>query len=279
MLNKYDIDLDFAISAYNGTSFSPEVRGKSFVDNYNKINAEIKGLCEQYGVEPDRLLAKHKTLSEKYLASHSRCISVMIAGAGNFPVKSQNKKIRYMENHLDSLTYFRSHVEAYLRRITRKKETEDDKKSKWLKEIEEAKNLQNMMKEVNQELRKGFLTPEEVYKAHGLEFKKNCWGNYGFESYELRNNLAKIKRLEAQVATIDKMREKKQGTGFDFDGGKVEFDAEEIRYNIFFDNKPDDELRAKLKSRGFKWSPKRGAWTRGAKTINLNTVKQILGVN
>lgn len=60
------------------------------------------------------------------------------------------------------------------------------------------------------------------------------------------------------------------------ESGSVEFDCDEIRYNIFFDKRPEPEMREKLKWHGFKWSPCRGAWTRGAKRISIDTIKNIL---
>ena len=131
-----------------------------------------------------------------------------------------------------------------------------------------------MMKDVNKLIRQG--KKEEAEKKYNITLERNWFGNYGFESFELRNNLVNIKRLEDQVKTIDACREK-SGLNFEFTGGKVEYDADEIRYNIFFDEKPDEIMRIKLKSHGFKWSPRRGTWTRGAKTIRLETIKQILG--
>lgn len=35
-----------------------------------------------------------------------------------------------------------------------------------------------------------------------------------------------------------------------------------MRLQIFFDDKPDDQVRALLKANGFRWSPSRGAWQR-----------------
>ena len=52
------------------------------------------------------------------------------------------------------------------------------------------------------------------------------------------------------------------------------FNAEEIRWNIFFDDIPNQERREKLKRNGFKWSPRRQAWTRGAKTMSENYLKK-----
>lgn len=87
--------------------------------------------------------------------------------------------------------------------------------------------------------------------------------------------MANIKRLESQIDQINKFRDKNVDD-YVFEGGHVEYDPEEIRFNIFFDDKPDEETRSRLKSRGFKWSPRRGAWTRGAKTITMKTIKELL---
>ena len=161
-----------------------------------------------------------------------------------------------------------------LKRIVRRNETQDDKKAKWTAQIEALKSKQDMMKSVNALIRKGKI--KEAEELAGGKLPQDFMGRIGFPAYELRNNLANIKRLEAQVKQIDIVRQNKAESGFEFAGGRVEFDPAEIRYNIYFDDIPAEELRSKLKSRGFKWSPKRGAWTRGAKTISINTIKDIL---
>ena len=52
------------------------------------------------------------------------------------------------------------------------------------------------------------------------------------------------------------------GLGWEFDGGKVEANTEANRLQIFFEDKPDEATREALKSNGFRWSPKAGAWQR-----------------
>ena len=87
----------------------------------------------------------------------------------------------------------------------------------------------------------------------------------------------RIKRLESQIAEVKRMTTKPQEEmSFQFDGGHVEYDADEIRFNIFFNEIPEQEKRNKLKHNGFKWSPRRSAWTRGAKTMPLSFLKSIL---
>lgn len=260
-------------NAFDGVSFDPEKRLERFISDIESEDNKIDELCQQYGVDSQKLKDKHFRLALDYLYAQSRCLSWAITGPARFPVKTQEKRQATCEDILNRLVYFEDNIEKYLKKITRQAETQDDKKVKWLKQIEELKARQEMMKDVNKLIRQG--KKDEAEKKYNITLEKNWFGNYGFESFELRNNLVNIKRLEDQVKTIDCCREK-SGLNFEFAGGKVEYDAEEIRYNIFFDEKPDEIMRIKLKSHGFKWSPRRGAWTRGAKTITFETVKKIL---
>lgn len=259
--------------AFDGVSFDPEKRIEQFIVGIDSEDSKIDELCQQYGVDSQKLKDKHFRLALDYLYAQSRCLSWAITGPARFPVKTQEKRQATCEDRLNRLVYFEDNIEKYLKKITSQAETQDDKKAKWLKQIEELKARQEMMKDVNKLIRQG--KKDEAEKKYNITLEPNWSGYYGFESFELRHNLANIKRLEDQVKTIDACREK-SGLNFEFAGGKVEYDAEEIRYNIFFDEKPAEEIRTKLKSYGFKWSPRRGAWTRGAKTITVETVKKIL---
>lgn len=262
--------------AFNWVSFDPEKRMESFINGIESEQEKIKELCCKYGVEDRKILDKHFNLALKYLHSESRCMSWGITGPANFPVARQQKRQNYAEADLNKLVEFEQNIEKLLKRITRKSESEDDKKTKWIQKVNKLKEHQEMMKDVNKLIRQG--KQSEAEEKYGIKLEKNCFGHIGFEAYELRNNLANIKRLEEQIQQIDRAREVKADSGFEFEGGRVEFDAEEIRYNIFFDDIPEQELRSKLKTYGFKWSPRRSAWTRGAKTINIKVIKHILGV-
>ena len=260
-------------NAFDGVSFDHEKRLERFISDIESEDNKIDELCQQYGIDSQKLKDKHFRLALDYLYAQSRCLSWAITGPARFPVKTQEKIQATCEDRLNRLVYFEDNIEKYLKKITRQAETQDDKKAKWLKQIEELKARQEMMKDVNKLIRQG--KKEEAEKKYNITLEPDWGGEYGFASFELRNNLVNIKRLENQVKTIDCCREK-SGLNFEFAGGKVEYDAEEIRYNIFFDEKPDEIMRIKLKSHGFKWSPRRGAWTRGAKTITVETVKKIL---
>lgn len=268
-------DLMKRTNAFYWVSFDPEKRMENFINRIESVQENIKELCCKYGVEDCRILEKHFNLTMAYLNSQARCMSWAITGPARFPVQTQTRRHNNTEVHLNKLVDFENNIEKLLRRITRKNESEDDKKTKWIQKVNKLKEHQEMMKDVNKLIRQG--KQSEAEEKYG-KLKKNFWGNYGFEPYELRNNLANIKHLEEQIKQIDKARELKMETGFCFVGGRVEFDDKEIRYNIFFDTIPEQEIRLRLKQNGFKWSPKRLAWTRGAKTINIERIKNILNI-
>ena len=265
--------------AFYNTSFDPEKRLKSFADGFESEESVIITICNDYGVDAERFLDKHFRLTMDYLHSESRCASAAVVGFAKFPVAIMEKRTNSAMNKLSRLVYFMNNIEKTIKKITHKAETQDDKKAKWTAQIEELKAWQETMKKANALLRKkdidGLIALVGEEKARELQ-NPDWAGRLGFVDFELRNNLANIKRLESQVAQIDRLREK-EISDFDFDGGKVKYDPEEIRFNIFFDDKPSEEMRSKIKARGFKWSPRRGAWTRGAKTISLKTIKELVG--
>ena len=268
-------------NAFYWVSFEPEKRLESFTNNFISNINEIKELCEKYELSSEKFENKLYNLAMKYLGSQARCVSWAISGPARFPVKTQEKRQNYCENHLNNYVDYVNNFEKLLKRITRKSESENDKKAKWEKQIEERKKEQEIMKTFNKEAKKDFKTAFEKLPQNMQEEILHIKSIFNMEiphfpAFKLSNNLANIKRLEQQIKLIDKSRENKDGQEFVFDGGKVAFDSQEIRYNIYFDEIPSVETRTKIKSLGFKWSPTRKAWTRNAKTIRLEDIKNIL---
>lgn len=63
--------------------------------------------------------------------------------------------------------------------------------------------------------------------------------------------------------------------GWEFDGGHIEANTEDNRLQVFFDEKPDADTRAALKSNGFRWSPNAGAWQRQLNNTALYAAKHL----
>ena len=90
------------------------------------------------------------------------------------------------------------------------------------------------------------------------------WAQKPMPDYELSSLRGKIKRVEARLAELDsRAAQQTQPTeNTKFDGGEIVRNLEADRLQILFDEKPDEDTRAALKSNGFRWSPRYSAWQR-----------------
>ncbi len=80
-----------------------------------------------------------------------------------------------------------------------------------------------------------------------------------FPPYELSNNNANINSVKRRMEALRKV-DQMEHAEIDFDGGTIVTNEEVNRVQILFDEKPDEETRSNLKSNGFRWSPREGAW-------------------
>ena len=150
--------------------------------------------------------------------------------------------------------------------------SDDPEAIRKLKEkLESLQKSQETMKAVNAIIRKKGLTEAEkigeIIKAglnekHAAEIMQpDFCGRIGFASFSLTNNNANMKRIKDRIAHLEKLSavptaEKKIGEV------SIIENIEENRCQIFFPDKPAEEVRADLKSHGFKWSPYNKCWQR-----------------
>ena len=142
---------------------------------------------------------------------------------------------------------------------------------------------QTMMKSVNAYYRKhktldgcSELTPEVRQKIE-KSWSMGWYVGIPFPPYALSNNNAEInrikKRLEA-LRTVDEM----EHVEIKFDSGVIVTNEEINRVQIIFDAKPDEAVRHELKSWGFRWSPREGAWQAQRTPRYLHRAKRICHV-
>ena len=173
------------------------------------------------------------------------------------PVKRVNRQQRLvgweeverLQSKLDTLTELQEKMKAVNKIVRNSK----------LSEIEQHEELEALGLSAR--------TINEVMAEPQYSFLKK-----GFQSYQLSNNLAKIKATEQAIKRHTAMATS-DDKEFTFDGGKVAVCNSDERVRIYFDDIPDKDTRDMLKSNAFKWSPTNKAWQRQLTPKAMFTLK------
>jgi hypothetical protein len=122
------------------------------------------------------------------------------------------------------------------------------------------------MKAANKYIRKGdkagFLTLPHATEERWQELTTPSRMNrIGFPSYAFQNNNGEIRRVKQRIAYLESLASRQTAEKV-INGVRLVENVEANRVQLFFDSIPSEEVRKKLKSNGFKWSPSIGAWQR-----------------
>ena len=124
------------------------------------------------------------------------------------------------------------------------------------------------------------LPPED--KALAAAYKPAySWEPHPFPPYVLQNNLANIKRLVGRAVEVTVRREdrpREAALPGSFAGGRAVDAVEENRLQVFFSGKPPEDVRAALKSIGFRWAPSVGCWQRQRGTGAVRSLELALNL-
>lgn len=203
-------------------------------------------------------------------AIEARVPSILIAGGSNFPVRKKEKQNAARDRNMEDWQDVQGILDK-IRSTGMGGISADDPQAVAKLEAKLAKleAAQETMKGVNAYFRKHgtlegctLLKPEQIKELQeGMAQSWHLEKNKPFQSFELSNNNAEIRRIRERIEQL-KQHEEKSFVGWEFDGGRVEANKTDNRLQIFFDEKPDDAARAELKANGFKWAPSAGAWQR-----------------
>jgi len=281
-----DIPTTIARAAHYCTSFEPEKRGDQERQGYAQTLAQD---FEQLSKLADTD-EKRATLAEEFaryregfrrrtvvqLVAKSRCMSSMITGPSNFPTRRNEKRNATERKRVTELLDFRERALKAIRRTLCPElrpimSGDSDATQRLHEKIAEAEKLQATMKAANAIIRRApkyEMTSDKLSalveigitqrQAHELCTKDFC-GRYGFPDYELTNNNANIKRMKARLAQVSAAQSKPDLT---IQGEVARFEEcpGENRVRLYFPGKPDEAIRTKLKSCGFRWTPSLGCW-------------------
>ena len=247
---------------------------RHYVDEaFALAQAQKKRVDPMYHEKIDHLLDTYAkklaaNMNQGY-AIDARVPSIMIAGGSNFPVRKKEKQNAARDTNMQEWQYIQGLLDK-IRSVGTGGIRQDDPQaiSKLQKKLDGLEKLQETMKAVNAYYRKHktldgcpALTPEQVEKL-----KASMEGSWRaeprpFESFQLTNNNAEIRRLRQRIESLTRANEVAY-VGWEFDGGHVEASREQGRLQVFFEDKPDADARQQLKDNGFRWAPSAGAWQR-----------------
>lgn len=228
-----------------------------------------------------------------YNRNEASCPSVFIAGASNFPVHKKEKQ----NAREDKLWSEYDAIKAILDKIKSVGSGAVDLADPHAREIltDDLTKYQNRleyMKSINAYYRthhthKGYpdMSDEIAAERDTLmqEAQKSCpWITSPYPDYELTSTRSKIKRLQERLDELDKRAAQSAEGGAEnteFSGGEIVRNLEQDRLQIIFDDKPDEEMRSKLKSNGFRWSPRNQAWQRQLTDNAEHAARHVLGID
>lgn len=285
-----------AIDAHNWTSFSPEKRGASLIEEFSGVLEEDIEELKKVGV-PEELIPGYVERFKRYFSSwigaKSRCASSMITGPSNFPVRRAEKANRSEHNHYVVFTEWRKRAKKAMIRNAQPEKTFLSEIDRYKKDLESMKNNQELMKACNSVIRKakGKDCTEALVKCGLSEAMArkimipDYAGRIGFPGFSLTNNNANIKRVEGRIKEMEAKEERSTKVGqeaFSFVGGVVILNHEVDRVQIMHEQKPSREQLDEMKKKGlssFNWSPSAKAWQRKITNAAIRQANEITGVN
>lgn len=251
-------------------------RKKQLVSSY--YHAKLDALLDTYA----RRLAEWKNAYNRNGAS---CPSILVCGAGNFPTRKKAKQ----NAREDALWQEYKDIDNILHKIASVGTGPVDLADPHAMEMltDQLNRLQSKLdtgKKMNAHYRKhktmqGFqgLSDESAARMDAAIAEAPAFAQRPMPDFELTSLRGKIKRVQARIAELEKLKAGDTPEGWKFDGGEVVINTNLNRLQLVFDDRPDDDMRAALKSHGFHWAPSQSAWQRQLTDNAVRAAKMITG--
>lgn len=263
--------LQLAILAHNGTSHVPEQRGQYYIKTYSEQLAGDLERVRALGGDAVAYRERYERLFTAWLSAKSRCLSSMITGPSGFPVRRAEKANRSEHKRSEEFQGFRERYFARLEREQRREQrAASDPIAELRADIRGREMLQITMVEANKVVRDKKLDRDKKLellaqlgiKSGGELLEPDYMGRIGFADFQLKNNLANIKRMRSRLAELERKAATATTEQERPDGIRIVENREADRLQVFFPGKPDAATIGRLKGAAFKWSPSQGCWQR-----------------
>lgn len=242
--------------AYSNISFSPERRAKSDFTHYSELLAAD---LEELGETQGNYEAKYIDKIMAYYHSLSNVASSMITGPANFPFRSNQKKSQWADNKLEHFDHWRTKYFKAVNRVrTLSPEAELDALPKEIDDLEARKDKFKQLKKCKTVEERGQLVGE--FFPYLTDWDKEYLITKGI-TYHIPSLTTKIRERKKKMEVMKARIEAKESfKPLEFEGGSIYLDND--RVIVEHEEKPEADVRALIKSHGFKYSPKTTTWVR-----------------
>lgn len=239
----------------------------------------------------DNMVERHINFTRAYWAALGRCASTMITGPANFNVRRNEKANKSADNRYNELC---RHLDGCLKRIERLayphgkegdpiRANDPEAITKLENRLIALEHAHQVMKRVNVVARAHVGKPSiealmnaglSEQAAQGLLTTRD--GFVGFHGFSLTNNLAKINATKDRIAALKNSMAR--GTSETRVGNYLLIieNVEDQRIQLSFTTKPEKDLIATLKKRGFRWAPSRQCWQRHLNSNGRYAAQQVV---
>ena len=292
------LDLERAERAHHGTSFVPEKRAAGAVGEVRGMIARTTRNLRKTAKSPAQKAAAKseisrykRTLADKYnavLDAKSRTMSSMIAGPSNFPARRNQKRVdTEMKRTNELLDWDKKAQKSMQKAVAGSASPEMKNAAEWGKLKSDINRNMATVLGIDQKAegfrgydRSAFTTSIQakikrlaasgqtdlVNKA--LQHIKDSQASLKKPIFTDRNSIWSLGTV-AEKSTVAKAAQAAAVKANPESRASVQFKGVDIvenraadRLQLRFPDKPDASVRSELKSRGFRWSPKEGAWQR-----------------
>lgn len=286
------INETLARRAKENMSFSDYKAGSAtaeFNAEINRVKALIEEAKEKVSPEAqerlDSLLSSHTRNYANWInkrnSNGAGHVSVMIAGPSNYNMRKHEQYLNRERKLWEEYEQFKN-IEWKISSIVAGdkviKSSDENAIEKLESKLEKMQKSQENMKAANKILRNAKLADDEKVKklievgfgeSSAIELlKPDFCGRIGF-TYHLQNNNGNMRNVRLRIEKLQRQKataateiivEADIETENEDSNIRIVDNPQADRIQIFFPDKPDADIRTKLKSNGFRWTPSIGAW-------------------
>lgn len=285
-----DLPTKLLRQAYAGTSFDPGTRGRQALEDY--VNALDAVQDEMFAASKspeqeviahaafDELRAGYKKRYTAALEADSRVVSSMVAGRSKFPVRRMQKRIATADKRwAEARDFIAKAKKRSMRRIAgaapdevRQEEATTSLLNSIRRSINDVVAVLNgdnpgfdvklFRSSIQGKILRAAQRGEEAAVYAALDHIRGVQEETGRTIFASSNRVWKATDVAASARSMADSPSEAESVILEYDDVRIVREPIDDRVRIYFDHKPDADVRSALRGEGWRWSPSNTAWQR-----------------